>query len=94
MVIHVRYHESQVWEVITEPSVLAFLPTIMLVQDKRLRPSGVDSSTCATVANADAIRAIETKYFKYISTFVGYWLSFIGYRLSVIVYWLSVIVGK
>jgi hypothetical protein len=63
----------------------------MLVQDKRLRPSGVDSSTCATVANADATSAIETKYFKYISAFVGYWLWFIGYRLSFIGYRLSVI---
>jgi hypothetical protein len=50
-----------VGEVITEPSVLAFLPTMMLVHDMRLRPASVDSSTCAIAGmrvNANAIAAI------------------------------------
>ncbi|MBR6436973.1 MAG: hypothetical protein IKS45_10725, partial [Thermoguttaceae bacterium] len=34
-----------------EPSVLAFLPTMMLVQDSRLMPSRVVSSTCPTATN-------------------------------------------
>ena len=45
MRIHVRYQESHVCEVITEPSADAFLPTIILVHDMRAIPSRVVSST-------------------------------------------------
>ena len=52
MVIHVRYHESQVCDVMTEPSVDAFLPTMMLVHARRSMPWGVVSSTWALAVKA------------------------------------------
>ena len=60
--IQVRYQESQVWLVITEPSVVALRPTRMLVQ---LSP-GIDScksNDCAETLtaqnNVHAVREIN-----------------------------------
>ena len=49
--IQVRYHESQVCEVMTDPSVEAAFPTMMLVHDMRDMPSRVISSGCEKQAS-------------------------------------------
>ena len=57
--IHVRYHESQVCDVMTEPSVEAFLPTIILVHDIRAIPSRVVSSICDHPATGIASSTVK-----------------------------------
>ena len=58
--IHVRYHESQVCEVMTEPSVEAPLPTMMLVHDIRDIPSRLISSGWARLCNDTGSTAHKT----------------------------------
>jgi poly-beta-hydroxyalkanoate depolymerase len=48
IVIHVRNNPSQVWDVITEPSTVAFRPTMMLVHPPASSP-GVSLAAVLTV---------------------------------------------
>ena len=65
MVIQVRYQESQVCEVITDPSVEARLPTMMLVQDILDDGSlscAVMGSEIKSVANASKVFLISVVF--------------------------------